>query len=108
MPEQFKRVRGRFGSLERLAKDIPLDIVFEIFAYLHPLDLLRLSRATKELRCILINKSSEHVWRTARQNVAGLPPLPHDLNEPQYAHLMFEPNCDVRYWLCSQVDSCLV
>jgi hypothetical protein len=30
MPEQFKRVRGRFGWLERLAKDIPLDIVFEV------------------------------------------------------------------------------
>lgn len=30
MPEEFRKVRGRLGILERLAKDVPLDIIFEV------------------------------------------------------------------------------
>lgn len=29
MPEQFRKVRGKRGLLERLAKDVPLDVIFE-------------------------------------------------------------------------------
>ncbi|KAE9399355.1 hypothetical protein BT96DRAFT_1019525 [Gymnopus androsaceus JB14] len=95
MPEQFRKVRGRLGMLERLAKDVPLDVIFEIFCYLDPSDLLRLARTSNDLRGILMSKSSESIWRTARSNVEGLPPLPLDLNEPQYAHLLFESYCHV-------------
>ncbi|KAF9060710.1 hypothetical protein BDP27DRAFT_1236376 [Rhodocollybia butyracea] len=95
MPEQFRNVRGRLGLLERLAKDVPLDVILEIFCYLEPGDLLRLARTTKDLRSILMSKSSESIWRTARENVQGLPPRPNDLNEPQYAHLCYESYCHV-------------
>lgn len=30
MPQEFKKVRGKFGLLEKLAKDAPLDIFFEV------------------------------------------------------------------------------
>lgn len=30
MPEQFRKVRGKLGMLERLAKDVPLDVIFEV------------------------------------------------------------------------------
>ncbi|KIK59027.1 hypothetical protein GYMLUDRAFT_245475 [Collybiopsis luxurians FD-317 M1] len=95
MPEQFRKVRGKRGLLERLAKDVPLDVILEIFAYLDPGDLLRLARTSKDLRGILMSKTSESIWRTARENVEGLPPCPPDLNEPQYAHLAFESYCHV-------------
>ncbi|KAF5364538.1 hypothetical protein D9757_011336 [Collybiopsis confluens] len=95
IPEQFRKVRGKLGMLERLAKDVPLDVIFEIFYHLDPVDLLRLSRTSKDLRNILMSKSSEAIWRFARENVEGLPPLPPDLNEPQYAHLAFESYCHV-------------
>ncbi|KAE9409268.1 hypothetical protein BT96DRAFT_970203 [Gymnopus androsaceus JB14] len=95
IPEQFRKVRGKLGMLERLAKDVPLDVIFEIFFYLDPSDLLRLARTSKDLRCILMSKTSENIWRTARGNVQGLPPLPFDLNEPQYAHLLYESYCHV-------------
>ncbi|KAF9075689.1 hypothetical protein BDP27DRAFT_1314336 [Rhodocollybia butyracea] len=95
MPEQFRKVRGRLGLLEKLAKDVPLDVILEIFCYLEPGDLLRLARTTKELRGILMSKTSESIWRTARENVEGLPPRPNDLNEPQYAHLCYESYCHV-------------
>ncbi|KAJ3930585.1 MAG: hypothetical protein NXY57DRAFT_1085281 [Lentinula lateritia] len=89
------KVRGRLGLLERLAKDIPLDVILEIFCYLEPRDLLRLARTSRDLRHILMSRTSESIWRATRENVEGLPPCPDDLNEPQYAHIFFEPFCHV-------------
>ncbi|KAJ4471887.1 hypothetical protein C8J55DRAFT_155516 [Lentinula edodes] len=95
MPEQFKKVRGKLGLLERVTKDVPMDVIIEIFGHLDPGDLLHLARTSRDLRDILMSKSSEGIWRAARRNVEGLPPLPSDLNEPQYAHLLFEPYCHI-------------
>ncbi|KAJ4476545.1 hypothetical protein C8R41DRAFT_983357 [Lentinula lateritia] len=96
VPKSFRKVRGRLGLLERLVKDVPLEVSLEIFCYLEPRDLLRLSRTSHELRNILMSKSSEDIWRAARQNLKGdLQPPPPDLNEPQYAYIMFEPFCHV-------------
>ncbi|KIK59141.1 hypothetical protein GYMLUDRAFT_683655 [Collybiopsis luxurians FD-317 M1] len=30
IPEQFRKVRGKLGHLERLAKDVPLDVILEV------------------------------------------------------------------------------
>ncbi|KAJ3770337.1 hypothetical protein FB446DRAFT_790599 [Lentinula raphanica] len=95
MPNQFRKVRGKLGLLQRLAKDVPLDVILEIFCYLEPRDLLRLARTTKDLRGMLMTKSSVNIWRSALENVEGLPPCPPDLNEPQYANLLFEPHCHI-------------
>ncbi|KAJ3740507.1 hypothetical protein DFH05DRAFT_1529107 [Lentinula detonsa] len=95
MPEEFRKVRGKLGLLERLAKDVPLDVILEVFCYLDPGDLLRLARTSKDLRGILMSKTSESIWCIARGNVEGLPPCPVDLNEPQYAHLLFESYCHI-------------
>ncbi|KAJ3886700.1 hypothetical protein GG344DRAFT_81454 [Lentinula edodes] len=93
MPDEFRGVRGKLGLLEKLARDVPLDIMFEIFCYLEPNDLINLARTTRDLRGILMSKSSELIWRTARSNLDGLPPLPKDLSEPQYADLLFCTHC---------------
>ncbi|KAJ3717799.1 hypothetical protein C8R42DRAFT_536766, partial [Lentinula raphanica] len=76
-----------------------------ILCYLDPRDLLALSRTCKLMRGHLLSKSKsvEYIWRTARFNVEGnLPPLPKDLNEPQYARLMFDPECH----LCNKSPKC--
>ncbi|KAJ3887526.1 hypothetical protein GG344DRAFT_55560, partial [Lentinula edodes] len=78
----------------------------KIFCYLYPRDLLHLSRTSKDLRSILMSKATESIWRISRLNVAGgLPPLPNDLNEPQYAHLMFDSYCHVcnKPWHCDNI-----
>ncbi|KAJ3729704.1 hypothetical protein C8R42DRAFT_706608 [Lentinula raphanica] len=93
VPEQFRKVRGKLGLLEKLAKEMPLDVILEIFCYLEPGDLLRLARTTRDLRDILMSKSRESIWRLARGNVEELPPRPADLNEPQYANFLFESYC---------------
>ena len=30
MPAEFRRVRGKYGLLERLAKNVPLELMFEV------------------------------------------------------------------------------
>ncbi|KAK0433554.1 hypothetical protein EV421DRAFT_2040149 [Armillaria borealis] len=82
-----KRRRLR-GLLQKVA-ETPLDI----FSNLEPLDLLRLSRTTKDLRALLLRRSSSFVWKRARENVDKLPPLPEDLSEPKFAHLAFDKHC---------------
>ncbi|KAF9061935.1 hypothetical protein BDP27DRAFT_1271908 [Rhodocollybia butyracea] len=47
-----------------------------------------------------MSRTSEFVWRTARLSIEGLPYLPYDLNEPQYARLLCERNC----YVCQRKD----
>ncbi|KAG7085400.1 hypothetical protein E1B28_002961 [Marasmius oreades] len=92
-PEVFRRTRGKRGLLEKLAKEAPLDILLEVFKHLEPRDILRLARTSKDLRDFLMARSSSSIWREARENIPNLPPLPNDLNEPQYASLLFDNHC---------------
>ncbi|KAJ7475853.1 hypothetical protein FB451DRAFT_259590 [Mycena latifolia] len=90
--QKLKKVRGRRGLLSSL-KEFPLDVLFEIFGHLNPMDLLNLSRTTKEIRGILMVRSSAFIWKDSRSRVQGLPDLPPDLLEPQYANLAFDGHC---------------
>ncbi|KAG7452375.1 uncharacterized protein BT62DRAFT_990614 [Guyanagaster necrorhizus] len=87
-----KKRRNLRGFL-RMMKDVPLDVVYEVFGHLDPLDLLQLSRTSKQLRHLLLQDSARSVWKTARSNVDGLPDIPPDLNEAQYAQLLFGTYC---------------
>ncbi|KAJ7170688.1 hypothetical protein C8R43DRAFT_60482 [Mycena crocata] len=90
--QRMKKVRGRRGLLSSL-KEFPLDVLFEIFGHLNPVDLLHLARTTKEIRGILMSRSTAFIWKEARSHVEGLPDLPPDLSEPQYANLAFDGHC---------------
>ncbi|KAL0563817.1 hypothetical protein V5O48_018246 [Marasmius crinis-equi] len=90
--EKSTNTRRARGPLQRL-KEIPLDVVFVIFGYLNPQDLLHLSRTNKDLRNLLLSRSTILVWKEARSNVEGLPDIPEDLSEPAYAHLCFDTQC---------------
>ncbi|KAH7908307.1 hypothetical protein BJ138DRAFT_1091533 [Hygrophoropsis aurantiaca] len=97
-----RAVKGRRGTLA-LFPTLSLDIIYEIFQHLSPIDLLHLSRTTKAFRRMLISKSSAFLWRDARQNV-DLPACPPDMSEPQYAALAFEPICSG----CGKVTSAIM
>ncbi|KAJ7283261.1 hypothetical protein C8J57DRAFT_1291965 [Mycena rebaudengoi] len=84
---KVKKIRGRRGLLSSL-KEFPMDVLFEIFGHLNPLDLLHLSRTTKEIRGTL-----PFVWKESRRNIQGLPDIPPELSEPQYANLAFDAHC---------------
>jgi len=81
-------------ALRRLLTVLPIELVYEIFGHTHPVDLIMLTRSNKLLRSYLMSKSSSSVWQEARKNVAGgTPSCPSDLSEPQFAHLLFMPEC---------------
>lgn len=46
--------------------NMPVDILYETFSHLEPLDLLHLSRATKDLRALLLTKAALAVWQSVR------------------------------------------
>ncbi|KAH7924491.1 hypothetical protein BV22DRAFT_1035091 [Leucogyrophana mollusca] len=72
---------------------MPMDILFEIFGHLRPIDLLHLARTTKEFRRVLLHRSAMSVWRSARENVPGLPDCPSFMSEPHFANLAFDTHC---------------
>lgn len=70
--------------------------LIQILSFLSPMDLLNLSRTSKDFRNLLLQRSSASVWKTARLQVDDLPDCPQDMSEPQYANLAFYPHCHVR------------
>ncbi|KAG7088862.1 hypothetical protein E1B28_012816 [Marasmius oreades] len=86
-----KRLPRRQGAL-RYIMEIPLDVLFEILGYLDPIDVLRLSRTSKDLRRILLSRSSVSVWKAARTNLGVPDPIP-SMSEPAFANLLFDPHC---------------
>ncbi|KII94069.1 hypothetical protein PLICRDRAFT_36305 [Plicaturopsis crispa FD-325 SS-3] len=87
-----KNIRISRGKLAKMT-DMPMDILFDIFGHLHPLDLLHLCRTTKLLRSIIMHRSSRSIWKAALATVEGLPGCPPDLQEPEYTRLAFDPRC---------------
>ncbi|KAG1741054.1 hypothetical protein EDB19DRAFT_1908083 [Suillus lakei] len=70
--------------------------LIQILSFLLPMDLLNLSRTSKDFRNLLLQRSSASAWKTARLQVDDLPDCPQDMSEPQYANLAFYPHCHVR------------
>ncbi|KAF8958278.1 hypothetical protein BDZ97DRAFT_1762293 [Flammula alnicola] len=81
--------RAKLGLLPSL----PLDVLFEIFSHLMPVDILYLSRTTKELRRLLLHRSATFVWKAALENVPELPACPEDLSLPFWTNLVFDSHC---------------
>ncbi|KLO18521.1 hypothetical protein SCHPADRAFT_120477 [Schizopora paradoxa] len=72
--------------------EMPTEIITEIASFAHPGDLLNLARTSVGLRELLMAKSSQCVWESARR-IHGLPDCPSDLSEPQLADLLFGRGC---------------
>ncbi|KAJ7158756.1 hypothetical protein C8R46DRAFT_848827, partial [Mycena filopes] len=93
---KWPRVRPT-GALSSL-KEFPLDVLFEIFGHLSPKDLLNLARTTKDIRGdhplrVLWRSASYFGLRNLTTRSNGLPEIPRDLTEPQYAALAFDSHC---------------
>jgi hypothetical protein len=67
----------------------------KVLSYLHPMDLIRLSRTSKSLRNILLSRTCRTVWTSCLASIPNMPPCPSHLTEPQYARLAFENVCHV-------------
>ncbi len=60
--DDFRKIKGRRGKLKAMT-ELPFDILLEIFGYLEPLDLLNISRATKELRAFITGENTTVLWK---------------------------------------------
>ncbi|KAG8731932.1 hypothetical protein FRC11_001504 [Ceratobasidium sp. 423] len=78
-----------------LLVNMPVEVLIEIARYVHPLDLIMLSRVNKFFRELFMDKRSALIWRSARENLPGLPPCPDDVCEPQYAAILFTKRCSM-------------
>lgn len=80
--------------MKDLFATLPLELIYEMFEHLHPLDLLHIARTSKLLRSHLMSKRSITVWKTARSAVIPpVPDCPKDQSEPQWAMLLFTHDC---------------
>ncbi|TFK27345.1 hypothetical protein FA15DRAFT_586440 [Coprinopsis marcescibilis] len=87
--------QNKKGKLWMMA-EMPIDVLHEIFGHLEPRDLLYLARTTKGLRNILMQRTSRGIWVRSFAALEGYPRCPKDMQEPQYANLMFSNHCHVR------------
>ncbi|KJA12653.1 hypothetical protein HYPSUDRAFT_818650, partial [Hypholoma sublateritium FD-334 SS-4] len=81
--------------------ELPFDVLLEIFGHLEPLDLLNISRATKELRAFITGENTAVLWKQAFKllgsskdpNLAGPPKCPAGLSLMHYTIFLFARNC---------------
>ncbi|KIP04621.1 hypothetical protein PHLGIDRAFT_188921 [Phlebiopsis gigantea 11061_1 CR5-6] len=90
--KRTRRARSKRGILGNMP-EMPLDILYMIFMYLVPMDMLNLARTAIVFRKFLMSSGSAPLWRTARLNIPDLPDCPSHLSEPQYANLAFDTHC---------------
>ena len=67
----------------------------QIFAFMHPRDLLNLARTTKPFRNLLMMETARPMWKAAMRRVEDLPPCPPYMSEPKYINLLFFPHFHV-------------
>lgn len=60
--DDFRKIKGRRGKLKAMT-ELPFDVLLEIFGHLEPLDLLNISRATKELRAFITGENTAVLWK---------------------------------------------
>ena len=62
-PVHHAKFKGRKPVKLVFMQEMPMDILFEAFVHLEPADLLHLSRASKDLRNILIASNAIFLWK---------------------------------------------
>ncbi|BGP17137.1 hypothetical protein JCM10213v2_005149 [Rhodosporidiobolus nylandii] len=78
-----------------LLQTMPLDILVEVFSYLHPGELLSLSYTAKPYYALLTSKTAAPIWRRSRRCLE-LPDLDFDgFSEIRYAQLVFHDRCEL-------------
>jgi hypothetical protein len=94
-PRKIRVRKNQFGVLSTLF-DLPFDVIVEIATSLHPLDILRLSYASKELRIMFNPHKHPQVWTASLRGLPIPPPIcPSDINHAQYVNLLFLHPCVV-------------
>ncbi|PPR04793.1 hypothetical protein CVT24_007109 [Panaeolus cyanescens] len=97
--------RMRLSSLSGIIQ-LPLEIIMEIFSYLHPMDLYHLMQTCRGVRHILLDPQARFVWsRTFDSWYPSILPVPVGISAPKWAALLFAPIvCEQCRSRCGVVD----
>lgn len=88
-------IKGKPGSLQGILQ-LPVELLFDILELMHPMDLLHLSRTSKDLRKIVLNKRYKPVWEAAYENYQELYAPPESVPHPKWTAMMYDDaRCDV-------------
>ncbi|KAF9479911.1 hypothetical protein BDN70DRAFT_878206 [Pholiota conissans] len=91
-PAQSKKATRRRQKTLSLLPTMPLDIIYEILSFLAPKDLLTMAKTNKLFRRTLLSPQATTVWKSSRERLGG-PRCPSDLNELDWAILLFGDAC---------------
>ncbi|KIJ61012.1 hypothetical protein HYDPIDRAFT_31712 [Hydnomerulius pinastri MD-312] len=81
--------KGKKRACISLLLTMPLDIMYEVFTLLEPVDLVRLCRTNKAIRGTLMSRKAISIWKSARQMHNDFPHPSPGLSEPHWAVLLF-------------------
>ncbi|KAF7337550.1 F-box domain-containing protein [Mycena sanguinolenta] len=70
-----------------------LTLLYRLLVISPPLDILYLSRTTKNFRSILMHKSAISIWKASLSQIHGLPECPKDMSPPAWVNLVYSPHC---------------
>ena len=77
-------------------------VIYQVASHLHPLDVLHLSRASRDFNRSLLSRRSRPIWRSSLSSL-GVPDCPADMSEPAYVVLLFDKNVcmvsTIRYFI---------
>ncbi|KAJ7618082.1 hypothetical protein FB45DRAFT_217462 [Roridomyces roridus] len=75
---------------------MPFDVILQVLGHLHPLDLIHVSRTSRDFRELLHSPTAECIWRDAFGGDTGLPAPPTSISSARiWARLIYGPNiCD--------------
>ena len=92
-------VKGKPNALQGVLQ-LPAELLFDILELAHPMDLMHLSRTSKDLRKVGLSKRSEPVWKAAYGNYDELNTPPEDIPYPRWTAMMYDDaRCDVSHFL---------
>lgn len=83
------------GALQKFL-DLPLELLFDILELVHPMDLLHLSRSTKQMQTVLTTPRAKEVWAASYNNHADTVPSFNSTIPPlQWTAMLYAPAiCD--------------
>ncbi|RDB26491.1 hypothetical protein Hypma_005620 [Hypsizygus marmoreus] len=92
MREEGRRKAGKnkFAHIGGIL-DLPLDLMYEIFGLLHPLDLYHISQTTKSLRNLVLTRDALALWKTVYERHPDIPRCPRNMSEPAWTAFIFIP-----------------
>ncbi|KAF8079347.1 hypothetical protein FPV67DRAFT_1572599 [Lyophyllum atratum] len=96
MRQERQKLAGKRKKLDlSIFLDFPLDLIFEIFGHLHPIDIYHIAQTNKTLRKMVLAPNSASLWKTCFICHPSIPECPTDMSEPRWATLLFGPAiCD--------------